>query len=413
MANNEQEQQSPVPAGQQPATTPADGPPDQPPAEGGGQGAPAGAGGKGAAGQGAAGGMNPVRRWTLIFTTIGLILLAWYLVADRLTPFTTQARVNAFVVPIAPQVAGEITAVDVSNNDRVEKGQRLAQIDPERYEVAVAQAKAQVEVTVQNLRSSSASVDAAAARVESALANELKARQDSERLQRIAKQDPGAVSVRRIQVAQATHKEATAGVAAARADLQKAIEQLGPKDEDNPQLLTAQAALEQAELQLRYTRIAAPEDGLVTDLQIDVGNYANVGQPLMTFLAIQDVWIQADFTENNIAHVTPGDKVEFVLDLWPGRVLEGRVRSIAFGVSAAESTSTPGQLPTIQSNRDWIRDAQRFPVLIDIDDFDEAAKLRLRAGGQASVIIYTDERPFINLLGRILVRISGYLSYLY
>ena len=357
--------------------------------------------------------MNPVRRWTLIFTAIGLILLAWYLVADRLTPFTTQARVNAFVVPIAPQVAGEITAVDVSNNDQVEKGQRLAQIDPERYQVAIDQAKAQVEVTIQNLRSSSASVDSAAARVESALANELKARQDSERLQRIAKQDPGAVSVRRIQVAQATHKEATAGVAGARADLQKAIEQLGPKGDKNPQLLTARAALEQAELQLRYTRIEAPEDGLVTDLQIDVGNYANVGQPLMTFLAIQDVWIQADFTENNIAHVTPGDKVEFVLDLWPGRVLEGRVRSIAFGVSAAESTSTPGQLPTIQSNRDWIRDAQRFPVLIDIDDFDEAAKLRLRAGGQASVIVYTDERPFINLLGRILVRISSYLSYLY
>ena len=357
--------------------------------------------------------MNPVRRWTLIFTAVGLTLLAWYLVADRLTPFTTQARVDAFVVPIAPQVAGEILAVDVSNNDQVEKGQRLAQINPERYEVAVAQAKAQVEVTIQNLRSSSASVDSAAARVESALANELKARQDSERLQRIAQQDPGAVSVRRIQVAQATHKQATAGVAAARADLQKAIEQLGPTDEKNPQLLTARAALDQAELQLGYTRIAAPEDGLVTDLQIDVGNYANVGQPLMTFLAIQDVWIQADFTENNIAHVTPGDKVEFVLDLWPGRVLGGTVRSIAFGVSAAESTSTPGQLPTIQSNRDWIRDAQRFPVLIDIDDFDEAAKLRLRAGGQASVIIYTDERPFINALGRMLIRASSYLSYLY
>ena len=357
--------------------------------------------------------MNPVRRWVLIFSALALVLLAWYLVSDRFTPFTTQARVDAFVVPIAPQVAGEIIAVEVSNNTYVEKGERLAQIDPERYEVAVAQSQAQLEVTLQNLRSSSASVDAAAANVDAARANELKARQDAERLQRISDQDPGAISQRRLEVARATLTGATANVVAAKANLQQAIEQLGPKDEDNPQLLSAQAALDQAKLQLGYTRIAAPDDGLVTDLQIDVGNYANVGQPLMTFVAIHDVWIQADFTENNIAHVNPGDRVEFVLDLWPGRILEGKVRSIAFGVSAAESVSTPGQLPTIQTSSDWIRDAQRFPVLIDIVDFDEAAELRLRAGGQASVMIYSSDKPFINALGHLMLRLSGYLSYLY
>jgi multidrug resistance efflux pump len=134
---------------------------------------------------------------------------------------------------------------------------------------------------------------------------------------------------------------------------------------------------------------------------------------LMTFIGIHDVWIQADFTENNIAHVDPGDPVEFVLDVWPGRVLKGRVRSIAFGVAAAESVSAPGQLPSIQTSRDWIRDAQRFPVLIDIDDLEEAGELRLRAGGQANVIVYTGEHPLINALGRFLVRFTGLLSYAY
>jgi len=389
-----------------------DSPPAQPPAQNpANQPAAAGPGNAGDPAEPAP--MNPVRRWVLIFSALALVLLAWYLVSDRFTPFTTQARVDAFVVPIAPQVAGEIIAVEVSNNTYVEKGERLAQIDPERYEVAVAQSQAQLEVTLQNLRSSSASVDAAAANVDAARANELKARQDAERLQRISDQDPGAISQRRLEVARATLTGATANVVAAKANLQQAIEQLGPKDEDNPQLLSAQAALDQAKLQLGYTRIAAPDDGLVTDLQIDVGNYANVGQPLMTFVAIHDVWIQADFTENNIAHVNPGDRVEFVLDLWPGRILEGKVRSIAFGVSAAESVSTPGQLPTIQTSSDWIRDAQRFPVLIDIVDFDEAAELRLRAGGQASVMIYSSDKPFINALGHLMLRLSGYLSYLY
>lgn len=362
---------------------------------------------------GQAASMNPVRRWVLIVGLIALLLLAWYLVSDRLTPFTTQARVNAFVVPIASQVAGEVLAVDVTNNQYVDKGQRLARIDTSRYDVALASARAQLEQTVQNLRSSSASVDAAAAKVDSARANELKAKQDAERLQRIADLDPGAVSVRRLQVAAATLEEATAGVAAARAELQRAIEQLGPKDENNPQLLAARAAVDRAELDLGFTRLVAPEDGLVTDLQIDVGNYANVGQPLMTFIGIHDVWIQADFTENNIAHVDPGDPVEFVLDVWPGRVLKGRVRSIAFGVAAAESVSAPGQLPSIQTSRDWIRDAQRFPVLIDIDDLEEAGELRLRAGGQANVIVYTGEHPLINALGRFLVRFTGLLSYAY
>ena len=389
-----------------------DSPPAQPPAQSPAN-QPAAASPGGAGDPAAPAPMNPVRRWVLIFSGLALVLLAWYLVSDRFTPYTTQARVDAFVVPIAPQVAGELVAVDVSNNTYVKKGDRLAQIDPERYEVAVAQSQAQLDVTVQNLRSSSASVDAAAANVDAARANELKARQDSDRLQRIADQDPGAISQRRLEVARATLTGATANVVAAKANLQQAIEQLGPTDEENPQLLASKAALEQAQLQLGYTRIAAPDDGLVTDLQIDVGNYANVGQPLMTFVAIHDVWIQADFTENNIAHVNPGDRVEFVLDLWPGRILEGKVRSIAFGVSAAESVSTPGQLPTIQTSRDWIRDAQRFPVLIDIVDFDEAAELRLRAGGQASVMIYSSNKPFINALGRLVLKISGYLSYLY
>ena len=91
--------------------------------------------------------MDPVRKWVLIFGVFCLFLLAWYMAADRYTPFTTQARVNAFVVPIASQVAGEILTVDVRTNQIVKKGQLLAQIDPARYELAVAAAEAQLALT--------------------------------------------------------------------------------------------------------------------------------------------------------------------------------------------------------------------------------------------------------------------------
>ena len=107
--------------------------------------------------------MDPVRKWVLIFSAFCLLLLAWYMAADRYTPFTTQARVNAFVVPIAPQVSGEILSVDVHTNQMVKKGDQLARLDPARYQLAVAAAEAQLALTQQSLMVSSSTVDAAAA----------------------------------------------------------------------------------------------------------------------------------------------------------------------------------------------------------------------------------------------------------
>jgi len=357
--------------------------------------------------------MNPVRKWVLVFCASCLLLLVWYLIGDRFTPFTTQARVNAFVVSIAPQVQGNLLAVDVTNNQFVKKGQPLAQIDPEKYELAVASAEAQLALTMQNLNASASAVSAASASVASAKANLVKQQQNAARLRRIMKDDPGAISQRRLEQADASLEEAEAHVAQAQANLEKAIEVRGPRDEGNPQLLAARAALAQAKRDLRNTQILAPDDGLVTDLRVDVGNFASTGQPLMTFVAIHSVWIQADLTENNLGHVKRGAPVEMVLDVWPGRVLKGKVRSIVWGVSAAESTSAPGRLPTVQNTRNWLRDAQRFPVLIDFDDREEAIKLGMRVGSQANVIVYSGDNTIVNALGMFVIRLSGILSYAY
>jgi multidrug resistance efflux pump len=357
--------------------------------------------------------MDPVRKWVLIFSAFCLFLLFWYMVGDRFTPFTTQARVHAFVVPIAPQVAGEILSVDVRTNQMVKKGQQLAQIDPARYQLAVASAEAQLALTLQNLKVSSASVDAAAAAVMAAKAALVKDTQNEVRLKRIDADVPGAISQRVLEAAAASRIEAEAQVANATANLQKAIEALGPRDDTNPQLLAARAALDKARLDLRYTRIVAPNDGLVTDLRVDVGNYAGTGQPLMTFVAVHQLWVEANLTENNLGHIKPGDAVDLVLDVWPEKTLRGRVRNVTYGVTAAESTSKAGGLPTVENARDWLRSAQRFPVLIDFDDPAEVTKLGGRVGSQVSVVIYTGDRPILNALGRLLMRLAGVLSYAY
>ena len=202
-------------------------------------------------------------------------------------------------------------------------------------------------------------------------------------------------------------------MASAKANLQKAIEGLGPRDEKNPQLLAARAALDKAKLDLQYTRLIAPSDGIVTDLRVDVGNFAATGQPLMTFVGAQKMWVEANLTENNLGHIKPGDAVDLVLDVWPDKTLRGRVRNVTFGVTAAESTSKPGTLPTVQNARDWLRNAQRFPVLIDFEDPAEATQLGARVGSQVNVLVYTGEHPILNPLGRFLMWLSALLSYAY
>jgi multidrug resistance efflux pump len=354
---------------------------------------------------------DPVRRWTLIVTGVIVVLICWYLAADRLTPFTSQARIKAYVVPIAPQVSARVLEVKVGNNELVEADQELVIIDPGSYQLSVKAAEASLAAARQQLGAATAAVDAARAGVGAAAARLTKAEQEATRLRRIFKQDPGAISERRVQSAEASLVEARSSLVQAKANLEQAKQNQGLAGEDNNRILSAQAALATARLDLQRTVIRAPERGLVTDLAVDRGNYAQTGQPLMTFIAIQELWIQADLTENNLGHVNAGDEVEFVLDVQPGRVFTGEVRSVGFGV--ASDNDSLGTLPTIDNDPNWLRDAQRFPVVIDFDPGNLEQPLGLRVGSQVNVIVYTDERWFLNLLGALYIRVSSLFSYAY
>jgi len=355
--------------------------------------------------------MDPVRRWTLIVLAFCAALIVWYVVGDRLTPFTSQARVEAYVVPIAPEVSGTVAAVDVGNNQFVEAGERLLQIDVSRYSLTLQSAEADLAATRQSVEAATAGLVSARAHLESARADQVKESRNFERLNSIFKEDPGAISQRRLDAARASLQSAEARVESAQADLEKARLDLGPQGEDNPRLLAARAAVDQARINLDRTTVVAPDRGLVTDVRVDAGNYAQASQPLMTFVAIHNIWIQADLTENNLGHVEPGDEVEFVLDVRPGRVFRGRVRSIGYGVSTGSDPL--GSLPTIDNNRDWLRDAQRFPVLIDLQEDLLREQRGIRVGSQVDVIVYTGDHAVMNALGWFYIRLRSWLTYLY
>lgn len=353
--------------------------------------------------------MDPVRKWTLIVLGACVVLMFWYLVADRVTPYTTQARVHALVVPVASQVSGIVVDVFVANNEYVEAGQELFRIDPNTYQLAVETAQANMQSARQATGASGASVDAARASVESARAALVRANQDAVRLRRIKDEDPGAISDRRIEQAEGSVSVAKAQFAAAEANLEKARQDLGETGDQNSKILQAQAALDQAELDLSRTTIRALSNGLLTDVRVDRGNFASAGAPQMTFIGVHNVWIQADFTENNLGHIDPGDSVEIVFDSLPGRIIPGRISSTGFGVDVAAAPL--GSLPTVDNNRQWLRDAQRFPVQIEFQLRDEKDRLAVRVGAQASVIAYTGNNWLFNAVGKIYIRIASILTY--
>lgn len=354
---------------------------------------------------------DPVRKWTLIILASCIALMFWYLIADRVTPYTTQARVHALVVPVASQVSGIVVEVLVENNEYIESGQELFRIDPNSYELAVETAQANMQAARQATGVSAANVDAAIASLEAVRAGVIRAEQDANRLRRIKEEDPGAISDRRLEQAEASLLVSRSQFAASQANVEKARQDLGKTGDQNSRILQAQAGLDQANLNLSRTTIRAAGDGLVTDVRLDRGNFAAAGSPQMTFIGIHNIWVQADFTENNLGHIRPGTAVEIVFDALPAKIVSGTVLSTGFGVDIA--TAPLGSLPSVDNNRQWLRDAQRFPVQIEFRLDNAEDRRAVRVGAQASVMAYTGNNWLFNSAGKIYIRLVSLLTYVF
>ena len=230
-------------------------------------------------------------------------------------------------------------------------------------------------------------------------------------MRNIRKEDPGAISERRLETSEASLATALSKLSSAKASRDKAIEDLGAEGEKNSRILQAQAALDQALLNLERATVRAPEAGVVTGVRLDKGNYAAAGAPQLTFVATHNVWVQADFTENNLGNIDAGDEVEIVFDALPGQVIQGSVREVSFGV--AVDSAPLGSLPTIKNDADWLRESQRFTVLVDFKLAPGQSDDLLKVGSQASVMVYTDEHWISNTLAALLIRLVSILTYAY
>jgi multidrug resistance efflux pump len=354
---------------------------------------------------------SPMRKAILIALALLLVLFTYHVLSDRYTPYTSQARVQTFLTQIAPEVAGDVLQVYVKDNGSVRKGQLLFRIDPEPYQVTLRSAEANLSVALQSADVSVADVAAAEAQLKKQRVDLAANRQ----LGGIVTGLVGQKALAETQGIRATAEVAKteADVKGAEADLEKAQANLGAPGMNNPKVKQALAAVDQARLDLRNTEVRAPSDGIVTNLRLATGQYVAPGQPQLSFLESGARWISADFRENQLGNVKPGQEVTIALDVLPGKLFKGQVNSVGYGVAQGDEAPN-GQLSSIPKEQGWVRDPQRFPVRILIlpDEVKKAGIDVGRSGAQANAIIYTGDNLIMNPLGRLWIKIVTLLSYL-
>ena len=349
---------------------------------------------------------DPVRRWTLIILGVIIVIFLYSIIADRMTPYTSQAIVQAYVVRVAPEVAGRVLELGVTDNQRVKAGELLFRIDAEPYEIALKQAEARVDGVGQTIGANTAAVTSAQERLIEARAQRDNTVEQANRVLELVQK--GVYAKARADRAKAEIEAAEASVREADAELEKAKEQLGPEGADNPELREAIAAVEKAKLDLIRTKLVAPSDGVVTNLQLTLGQFVGTGQAVLTFIDARDVWFSANFRENSLESIVPDAPVEIVLDVFPGRVFDGKVENVGWGVSQGAVDPTTG-LPKISAPMGLTRTPQRFPVRINLEQKDYVPGMRL--GSQANVIVYATGNPITNLIGALWIRFIALLTY--
>lgn len=348
---------------------------------------------------------NPLRPVALAVVLVALVLFALAVVMERLAPTTSQAVVQAYIVRVAPEIGGRVIEISVSDNAAVQAGDVLFQIDPHPSELAVAAAEAQLDLAGQEIGASTSAVDSAQATLVQATAQRDNAREQAGRIFEMV--EKGIYAPARGDQATAALDTAEAAVVGAEAELERARQQLGPEGAGNPQVRQALAALEQARFDLLRTRVVAPSDGVVTNLELTIGQVVGPGQPALTFIDASTIWLSAAYKENSLEFMSAGDPAEVVLDTLPGSVFTAQVESIGWGVAEGSSDPATG-LPSIRNASGWVREPQRFPVRLN---FVGEPPRGVRFGAQATVVVYAGDNPILHAIGRLWIRLVSVLTY--
>ncbi len=319
----------------------------------------------------------PWKRLLFALIVLGVVAAGgdyWYLTRDLES--TDDAYTDGRAVAIAPQVSGNVINLAVDDNQFVHRGDLLIAIDPRPFRAARDQARGQLALAHAQRYNARIALEiaktayparqaAAQAAVASAQAMQAKAQSDLRRQRALP---PAATTRELLDAAIAAAEQADAGVRQAEAQLAEAnlvaqniaAAQAQVKQWD-AQVDAAQAALDQAEINLGFTSVVAPQDGWITKRNVELGNFVQPGQQILAIVS-PEIWITANFKETQLDRMRPGQKVVIHVDAYPGLALTGHVDSIQKG-SGSKFTAFPPENAT----GNFVKIVQRVPVKIDID----------------------------------------------
>lgn len=309
---------------------------------------------------------------------------------------TENANLRQARVSIASEVAGRIVKVDVTDNTLVKAGDVLFEVDPQPYQIALAQSDAALAAARLNVEQLRAAYSQAVAQERVAASGLDYAQSQFDRSNDLVAKGVNTKSSldearMDLDKAKEQHSAAVQGIASAKAALG------GNPDiatDQHPTVLSAQAARDKAAYNLAQTTVRAPADGTVSQAaSFKVGQFVGVGTPLFSLVETGDTWVEANFKETQLTNMKPGQKAEIVLDTYPDRTFHGTVQAIGAGTGAEFSL-----LPAQNATGNWVKVTQRIPVRVKVETAD--ADIALRTGMSATVSIDTGvSRGFGSVFG--------------
>ena len=348
--------------------------------------------------------------WIIFIISLIVLLIFYYALLDRYTPYTDDAYIQTYVVQVAPQVEGRVIGVYVENNQFIEEGQKLFSLDPRPYEYTVEQLKANLVQTQQEVDQLKSAIVIAEQGVKQAEANLVFAQRQYNDLVPLAEKN--YIAQLELDSARDQLKSNEALLDQSKAELVSAEQALEYTiDGEFAIIRDIQSQLDYAEYNLAQTTVYAPSDGYITNLQLVNGSYIDIGDAVLTFVDDESWWVVANFRENSIGRIREGQSAEISISMYPGTIFKAVVENADWGVSAGQGAPS-GDLPDVENPENWFNLSQRFPVRLKIANLDEE-KYSLRVGGTVSVAVFTDGGFVLNSLAGFWLRIGSIVNYVY
>lgn len=346
-------------------------------------------------------------RWMKRAIALFMAIFLYVVITDMTIPMTSYSTVQRPVLSIAPQVSGKVMEVAVKNNQLVKQGDLLFKIENTDYLIAVRQAELALQEAFQANATLRANIAEANAELASAKIALQEIERERNRLLKLRAQN--LVSEQQVDQANSQFFASKANLDAIEARKSAIVIALGADEEHNIKVNNAKNALANAQLDLARTEVRAPQDGIVSNMQLVPGMVTQVNQGILSLVVTGYDRISADFREKSITDVKPGTSALIVYDAFPGQLFEGTLSSRDFGIAQGQNLAN-GVLATPDDSDRWVRDAQRIRVYVKQDGETSNS---LVSGSKATVMVENTNSSILRFIGHLQMRIVSWLHYVY